>query len=80
MNMERLYSLKTASETLGISKRTLLRIIEREGIKAYRVGSQLRLTDSQLIEIIKPAEDIAAKIINNLPRGKNGKFKKIKTR
>ena len=80
MHFEKLYSLKTAADKLGVSKRTLLRIIAREGIKAYRVGSQLRLTDSQLIEIIKPAEIIADEIINNRPRGKDGKFEEIKKR
>ena len=78
--MEKLYSLKAAAEILNISKRTLLRIIERESIFAYRVGNQLRLSNSQLNDIIKPAEVTADEIVNNQPRGKNGKFKKIKTR
>ena len=78
--MERFYSLKSAAEILDVSKRTLLRIITRKGIEPHRVGSQLRLAESQLNEMIKPAEAIAAEIINNRPRGKDGKFKKIKAR
>ena len=78
--MERFYSLKTEADTLDISIRTLQRKIVREGIKVYRVGAKLRLTESQIIEIIKPAENIADDIIHNQPRGIDGKFKEIKTR
>lgn len=74
--MEKLYSLKTAAEMLDISKRTLLRIIDREGIIAHRVGNQLRLSNSQLNNIIKPAEKVADEIIKKYSRGDYGKFKK----
>ena len=52
--MERLYSLKTVAEMLDISVRTLRRIIEREDIEVYQVGTRLRLSESQVKSMIKP--------------------------
>ena len=52
--MEKLYSLKTTAEMLDISVRTLRRIIEKEGIEVYQVGTRLRLLESQIKSMIKP--------------------------
>jgi len=65
--MERLYSLITAAEMLDISVRTLRRIIEKEGIKVYRVGKRTRLSESQVKSMIKPqkaAKTIVDKLLN----------------
>ena len=65
--MERLYKLKTAAEMLDISVRTLRRIIEKEGIEVYQVGTRLRLSESQVKSMIKPqksAKTVVDEILN----------------
>ena len=65
--MERLYSLKTAAEMLDISVRTLRRLIDKDGIEVYQVGSRLRLSESQVKSMIKPqksAKTIVDEILN----------------
>ena len=65
--MERLYSLKTVAEMLDISVRTLRRIIEREDIEVYQVGTRLRLSESQVKSMIKPqksAKTVVDEILN----------------
>ena len=65
--MERLYSLITAAEMLDISVRTLRRIIEKEGIEVYQVGTRLRLSESQVKSMIKPqksAKTVVDEILN----------------
>ena len=66
-SMERLYSLKTAAEMLDISVRTLRRLIDKDGIEVYQVGSRLRLSESQVKSMIKPqksAKTIVDEILN----------------
>ena len=65
--MEKLYSLKTAAEMLDISIRTLRRIIENEDIEVYKVGTRLRLSESQVKSMIKPqksAKTVVDEILN----------------
>ena len=66
--MERLYSLKTAAEMFDISIRTLRRIIEKEDIEVYQVGTRLRLSESQVKSMIKTRKSatiVVDELLNN---------------
>lgn len=52
MNIEQMYSLKSAAEKLDISIRTLRRLIKKHGIKISRVGKNIRIPESELMELI----------------------------
>ena len=43
----RLLTLKDAAENLQISKRTLLRMIQKKDVPAFKVGGQWRIRESQ---------------------------------
>ena len=68
-SMEKFYSLKTAAEMLNTSIRTLRRIIKTEDIEVYKVGSRLRLSESQVKSMIKPqksAKTIVDELLSDL--------------
>ena len=66
--MERLYKLKTAAEMLDISVRTLRRIIKKNDLEVYQVGTRLRLSESQIKSMIKPqksAKTVVDELLND---------------
>ena len=66
--MERFYSLKHSAEMLDISVRTLRRIIESGRLEVYKVGTRLRLSESQIKSMIKPqksAKTVVDELLND---------------
>lgn len=43
----RLITLETAADILQVSKRTLLRMIQKKDVPAFKVGGQWRIRESQ---------------------------------
>ena len=51
--MEQLYSLKSAAKKLDVSKRTVQRLIkQRPDIEKYKVGSGVRIKESDLKKLV----------------------------
>lgn len=51
--MEQLYSLKSAAKKLDVSKRTIQRLIkQRPDIEKYKVGSSVRIKESDLKKLV----------------------------
>jgi excisionase family DNA binding protein len=53
----RLLTLPEAAELLHVSTRTLQRMIRRSELRAFKVGGQWRLRESQLKRWIQDCED-----------------------
>lgn len=52
----KLLTLKQVADLLAISKRTLLRIIQANGVPAFRVGGQWRIRESKLKKWLEEKE------------------------
>ena len=66
--MERFYSLKHSAEMLDVSVRTLRRIIESGRLEVYKVGTRLRLSESQIKSMIKTqksAKTVVDELLND---------------
>ena len=50
--MEQMYSLKSAAELLDVSVKTLRRLIHSSEVKIYRVGSNIRIKESDLKNLV----------------------------
>jgi len=53
----RLLTLKDAAENLQISKRTLLRMIQKKDVPAFKVGGQWRIRESQFRRWVEQKEN-----------------------
>ena len=53
----RLLTLKDAAENLQISKRTLLRMIQKKDVPAFKVGGQWRIRESQFRRWVEEKEN-----------------------
>jgi len=53
----RLLTLKDAAENLQISKRTLLRMIQKKDVPAFKVGGQWRIRESQFRKWVENKEN-----------------------
>ena len=53
---ERLLTLREAYGYLKVSRSTLLRLVQREEIQAYKVGKLLRFYEKDLKMAVKPKE------------------------
>ena len=49
-------TVSEAAELLHVSKPTLLRLLRREEIPAFKVGNQWRISESQLVQFIEACE------------------------
>jgi len=49
-------TISEAAELLHVSKRTVLRLLRRENLPAFKVGSQWRISESQLVQWIEGIE------------------------
>ncbi|MBL7135225.1 MAG: helix-turn-helix domain-containing protein [Candidatus Marinimicrobia bacterium] len=56
--MEQLYSLKSAAALLDVSVKTLRRLVHENNIQVYRVGSGIRIKESNLEQIIQEIKSI----------------------
>jgi excisionase family DNA binding protein len=55
---EQLYTLKEACEYLRASRSTVMRMIAREELTAYKVGSTLRFYGRDLKSVIRPTKSM----------------------
>lgn len=53
----RLLTLETAAEILQVSKRTLLRMIQKRDVPAFKVGGQWRIRESQFRKWVERKEN-----------------------
>ena len=53
-HVEQMFSLDSAAELLDVSTKTLRRLIRDKDIPTYRVGKNLRITQRDLSDLIKP--------------------------
>lgn len=53
----RLLTLEAASEILQVSKRTLLRMIQKREVPAFKVGGQWRIRESQFRKWVENKEN-----------------------
>lgn len=53
----RLITLETAAEILQISKRTLVRMIQKKEVPAFKVGGQWRIRESQFKRWVEHKEN-----------------------
>lgn len=53
----RLLTLEAAAEILQISKRTLLRMIQKKEVPAFKVGGQWRIRESQFRRWVEHKEN-----------------------
>jgi len=51
--MEQLYSLKSAAALLDVSVKTLRRLVRENNIQVYRVGTGIRIKESELKNLVK---------------------------
>ena len=56
----RLITLEEAAEILQISKRTLLRMIQKKEVLAFKVGGQWRIRESQFRKWVERIENGAS--------------------
>ena len=56
----RLLTLEVAAEILQVSKRTLLRMIQKKDVPAFKVGGQWRLRESQFRKWVEGKENGAS--------------------
>ena len=52
----RLLTLEAAAEILQVSKRTLLRMIQKKEVPAFKVGGQWRIRESQFKKWVEEKE------------------------
>ena len=53
----RLLTLEAAAEILQVSKRTLLRMIQKKDVPAFKVGGQWRIRESQFRKWVENKEN-----------------------
>lgn len=53
----RLITLETAAEILQISKRTLVRMIQKKEVPAFKIGGQWRIRESQFKRWVEHKEN-----------------------
>ena len=53
----RLLTLEVAAEILQVSKRTLLRMIQKKDVPAFKVGGQWRIRESQFRKWVERKEN-----------------------
>jgi len=53
----RLLTLEAAAEILQVSKRTLLRMIQKRDVPAFKVGGQWRIRESQFRKWVEAKEN-----------------------
>jgi len=53
----RLLTLETAAEILQVSKRTLLRMIQKREVPAFKIGGQWRIRESQFRKWVEGKEN-----------------------
>ena len=53
----RLLTLEVAAEILQVSKRTLLRMIQKRDVPAFKVGGQWRIRESQFRKWVEHKEN-----------------------
>lgn len=53
----RLLTLEVAAEILQVSKRTLLRMIQKKDVPAFKVGGQWRIRESQFRKWVEHKEN-----------------------
>lgn len=53
----RLLTLEVAAEILQVSKRTLLRMIQKKDVPAFKVGGQWRIRESQFRKWVELKEN-----------------------
>jgi len=56
----RLLTLEVAAEILQVSKRTLLRMIQKKDVPAFKVGGQWRIRESQFRKWVEGKENGAS--------------------
>ena len=56
----RLLTLEVAAEILQVSKRTLLRMIQKKDVPAFKVGGQWRIRESQFRKWVEQKENGAS--------------------
>lgn len=54
----RLLTLEVAAEILQVSKRTLLRMIQKKDVPAFKVGGQWRIRESQFRKWVEHKENM----------------------
>ncbi|MBU1066002.1 helix-turn-helix domain-containing protein [bacterium] len=59
--MEQMYSLQTAAKLLDISVKTVRRLVHKHGIKTYRVGTGIRISQADLEKLVQPVKSINEK-------------------
>lgn len=56
----RLITLETAADILQVSKRTLLRMIQKKDVPAFKVGGQWRIRESQFRRWVEYKENASS--------------------
>ena len=59
--MDQMYSLQTAAKLLEISVKTIRRLVRKNGIKTYRVGTGIRISQTDLEKLVLPIKSINEK-------------------
>jgi len=52
LQQERAFSTQEVAKIFGVSKRTIEREIEKKRIKSFRIGGQVRITESEVNRIM----------------------------
>lgn len=58
----RLLTLEVAADILQVSKRTLLRMIQKKEVPAFKIGGQWRIRESQFRKWVEQKENVASQL------------------